>query len=93
MTVDPAIVHAALKAEDIEGLLKLGAPSDEYSREAQSISLALNRLAAATVTEEELVDIFREVWVRSFGPFSEEQLRTRFPAFRQASRLILNSFS
>ena len=89
MNVDPAIVHAVLKTEDIEGLLKLGAPGDEYSSEARHISDAVNHLATAPI-EEELVGIFREVWVRSFGPFSEEQLDRRSSAFRHASREILS---
>jgi len=90
MTVDPTIVREILNAEDIEGLLKLGAPSDEYSEEARSISSALRSIAASDVGEEAMVSIFRETWSRSFGPISEEQLDMRAPAFRRASRLILN---
>ncbi len=34
MDISPANIQFALQAEDIEGLLALGAPNDEYSQEA-----------------------------------------------------------
>ena len=88
MNVDPTIVHEVLEAEDIEGLLELGAPSDEYFQEAQWISQALKSLAGR-VSEEDLVAIFKNVWNRSFGPLTERELNKRTPAFQQASSLIL----
>jgi hypothetical protein len=84
-------IKDVLDSEDIEGLLALGCPKDEYDGEA---SLIEDRIAKATGFGEgkigvaEIEGIVREVWQSQFGPFSDEQLEIRSPAFwRVAGKL------
>lgn len=57
-------VLQALGLEDPEGLLAIGAPSDEYAQEADALGQWLR--VGRPVTAEVLV----EVWERFFGPDS-----------------------
>jgi len=88
-----AKVKEALDSEDIEGLLSLGAPPDEYHGEATLIE---GRIAKATsfgkrrVDVAELENIVREVWNSEFGPFSDAQLEQRPAAFHAVARRIVD---
>jgi hypothetical protein len=44
MIIPTATIDAILQKEDIEGLLNLGAPKDEYSHEAAEIHVALEAI-------------------------------------------------
>jgi hypothetical protein len=83
-------INEILRAEDIESLFQHGAPEDEYSHEAHEIASKLTQIGSADVTEESVMAFVRDVWVRSFGPFSEEDIAKRLPAFRQVAHRILN---
>jgi hypothetical protein len=78
-----------LNAADVEGLFRLGAPSDEYTSEAQMISEAIAQLGESELTQEGLEAVVRNVWVRMFGPFSEEQVNKRGNALSHVAREIL----
>jgi cell division ATPase FtsA len=74
-----------LRKEDIEGLLSMGAPDDEYGPEAQMI---VNRVGEAEshvpghkITKEEIEAIIYAVWREMFG-LSEDQLRQRRRSFQ-----------
>jgi len=55
------MVEAVLREVDPEGLLRMGAPSDEYASEAKTIAEALVRGHAVTP------DYVRDVWLVSFA--------------------------
>lgn len=88
-----SLVGDILRAEDIEGLIQVGAPSDEYEAEASKVTAALQRAGEVAPTEAALVSILGGVWDEMFGPFSPEQLQQREPAFRDVARQILRGLS
>ncbi len=88
MNITQATIQRVLNAMDIESLLKLGAPDDEYKTEAEMIAAAVKQ-NELELTEEHLITIVQNVWVKMFGPFSEEQIQMRYDVFRQVARNIL----
>ena len=87
-------IKAVLDREDIEGLLAIGCPADEYDGEATLIE---SRVAQATNFGETKLDlrqvqsIVAEVWNDRFGPFSQGELEKRQPAFAVAARDIASA--
>lgn len=80
-----------LREEDIEGLIQLGAPADEYNSEAQEIATAMARLGDE-LSEEQVLKVLEEVWNGSFGPLSSKEIEMRRAAFlRVARRIILEA--
>jgi cell division ATPase FtsA len=85
------LTNELLRREDIEGLLAMGAPDDEYEPEAEMI---VNRAGEAEsnspshkITRKEIEAIISAVWKEMFG-LSEDQLGQRRPAFQSiAARL------
>lgn len=81
-------IDALLQQEDIEGLLALGAPRDEYIFEAKSIAAELvdpeNRS-----TEDQIYEVIKKVWNRKFGPFESADLEKRSMAFRRVAQMII----
>ena len=91
MNVRIDIVERILKGADIEGLFELGAPQDEYSQEAKLIVEALRTLEQPEAEEYAVLEIIRQIWVKMFGPFSNEQLSKRECKFRcVASQIVSN---
>jgi hypothetical protein len=90
MTIKETVIEEALRSEDIESLFQHGAPDDEYKHEAQSIADAIAPLGEKNITEEQLVKIISTVWIQAFGPFSDEEVEVRMPAFRQVAYKILS---
>ncbi|PYV31523.1 MAG: hypothetical protein DMG22_16410 [Acidobacteria bacterium] len=88
-------VQSALDREDMEGLLALGAPADEYEPEAQLVADAINILSedACRVppTASQLLESLRQVWQRMFGPFSQQDLAKREPALRRVAADIVRA--
>jgi hypothetical protein len=80
-------IREILNREDIEGLLALGAPGDEYSTEAELISQAIEN-GQVEPREEELNKLLRGIWQRMFGPFSEEEMKQRQPALERVARQL-----
>jgi hypothetical protein len=83
-------IDAILQAEDIEGLLELGAPKDEYSHEAARITSELGALMPGDATEDRITAVVANVWARSFN-LSEEDLDKRCPALRRVAQQIVAS--
>jgi hypothetical protein len=85
------LTNELLRLEDIEGLLSMGAPPDEYGPEAEMI---VNRVGEAEsntpshkITTDEAVAIISAIWKEMFG-LTEDQLRQRRRAFEStAARL------
>jgi hypothetical protein len=88
MKVPISIIEDALRAEDVEGLLELGAPKDEYSHEARRISLELDSSVPGRGSEEQILVIIANVWGNSFD-LSEEDLDKRHTALRRVAGRIL----
>jgi len=87
------IVRQVLNLEDIEGLLSLGAPPDEYDREAQLVGQKVQDFLASRperpLSGGEVADALRDVWNETFGPFSQEELAKREAAFSRAAAEII----
>jgi hypothetical protein len=84
-------IKYALNEEDVEGLLALGAPRDEYDGEARLIEEKLNqltnfgKLALETSVAARIVE---EVCNARFGPFEGAELELRRPYYEAAARRI-----
>jgi hypothetical protein len=91
MMIPTATIDAILQKEDVEGLLNLGAPKDEYSREAAEIHAALEAIDENDVTSDGVAAVVMNVWERSFGPFSPDDLQKRSPVLQQVVQYILDS--
>ena len=91
MIVTIEAVDEILQAEDIEGLLALGAPRDEYAREASVIHSALMKLGEEQCNQRELSALVLGVWDHSFGPFAADQIERRRPVFDRLVQRLLAS--
>jgi hypothetical protein len=89
MTISPIQIQQVLNDEDIEGLLKAGAPTDEYETEAQMIAEAITQTHESKLTEERLTSVVKVTWAEMFGPFSEDQLQQREAAFQRVARRVM----
>ena len=81
-------IDAALREEDIEGRIALGAPENEYDAEAKAIVSALS--AQQTLTETQIVAIIARIWAKAFDRTAQE-IEQRMPAFRHIAQQILVS--
>lgn len=85
MEITKTVVQQALDEEDVEGLLQLGAPKDEYSYEAETIS---SRLREADANEDVAMEIIRAVWMKAFDLAAEDNEK-RSEAYRRVAKRIL----
>jgi hypothetical protein len=74
-------IQALLTNLDIEGLIALGAPQDEYTSESEIIFTAIRQLPEPGRNPETMLSIVLTVWQESFG-LSEAQIRDRLPLLR-----------
>lgn len=88
--VPVSIIDNALRTEDVEGLLELGAPKDEYSHEAKTIASELAELTPGTESEDGIAAVIAKVWAKSFE-LSDEDLDKRYAALRRVARQILSA--
>lgn len=86
--VPVSVIDDALRAEDVEGLLELGAPRDEYSHEAKTIASELDELTTGAASEENIAGVIAKVWAKSFE-LSDEDLDKRYTALHRVARQIL----
>jgi hypothetical protein len=91
MIIPTATIDAILRKEDIEGLLNLGAPKDEYSHEAADIHAALEAIEENDAISDQIAAVVMTVWEHSFGPFSPDDIQKRSPVLRQVVQRILDS--
>lgn len=87
-------IKSVLDQEDIEGLLALECPPDEYDGEASLIESGLARatnFGKDKVTTDAIQAIVTEVWSSQFGPFDPDELEKRRPAFFAVAREIAKS--
>ena len=84
------LINELLRHEDIEGLLSMGAPDDEYESEAEMIADRVGEAEQKTnkITREEVENLGATVWKEMFG-LSDEHARRRKDAFVAiAARLV-----
>jgi len=86
--MSPVIIGDLLRQEDIESLIQLGAPADEYSFEAREMARTIGVLRGDEYTEENIVAIMALLWARSFD-LSAQDIEQRVPAFRRVVRQLL----
>jgi hypothetical protein len=85
-------IKAALDSEDIEGLLAIGSPADEYNGEASLIEDGVARLLGfgkAPLNVAQVEQVVATVWDGEFGPFGEGDLDVRRAAFSSVARKII----
>ncbi len=81
-------IKLALQHEDVEGLIELGAPKDEYDSEAVAVLSALQALPPSELNQSSLAAIIAVVWAESFGRI-EEEIKQRMPAFMNIANWVL----
>jgi len=84
-------IKAALDAEDIEGLLALRCPSDEYDGEASRVESEMAKVTnygEKPISAKQVEEIVARVWNDQFGPFGDEELGKRSPAFASVARKL-----
>jgi hypothetical protein len=82
-------IKLALQHEDVEGLIELGAPSDEYDTEALAILSALQAMPTSELNQSSLAAIIAVVWAESFGR-TEEEIKQRMPAFLSIANRVID---
>ena len=87
MRISSKEIDLILQAEDIEGLIESGAPSDEYHSEVQDIIQALEKLNSSEFTQENILAIVSAIWLRNFN-LQEEELKKRESALIRITRKI-----
>ena len=90
MTIPLTTVDEILRSLDIEGLLAVGAPSDEYGSEAEQIKNLLEGVPETQMSRKEVLAIVTAVWEHSFGPFSAEELQNRAAVLQQLTDRVLD---
>ncbi|MGP0095771.1 MAG: hypothetical protein ACLPHI_01935 [Terriglobales bacterium] len=87
-------IKAALDSEDIEGLVAIGCPPDEYNSEASLIEgriSKLTQLGEKPLAGNQVERMVAEVWNEMFGPFNVEDPQKRQPAFASVARKIVGA--
>lgn len=88
--IDKQSILQLLNEADIEGLLAVGAPADEYETEAEDIFQALQAIQPKNLSADAILAVVVSVWANSFG-LDESAIRQRHDAFRNIIRLILKA--
>jgi hypothetical protein len=81
-----------LDSQDVEGLLAIGCPPDEYGGEASFVEnrvAILTRFGHAPLEEAPVGAMVAEVWNEPFGPFRDQDLPRRRSAFNSVARRII----
>lgn len=85
-------IKNALDEEDIEGLLALDCPRDEYDGEASLIEDGIakaSNFGERPLAVDQIAAIVEEVWNLNFGPFGDEEVEKRRPAFESVAKKLL----
>lgn len=87
-------IKSAVDREDIEGLLALECPSDEYDGEASLIETGVAKatnFGKTAISVEQVEKIVRTVWNNQFGPFDPPELEKRRSGFASVAHRIAES--
>ena len=77
------LVEDLLREHDIEGIIQIGAPKDEYDTEAQMIAQRIQDVESRhgrKANQQEVVEIIRGVWAEMFS-LGEPELTKRADPF------------
>lgn len=77
-----------LEKEDIEELISLGAPSDEYSKEAASIAASITKLQKDQRNEGAITAIIAMVWSQNFDK-APKDIEKRMEAFKRIAKKVM----
>ena len=84
MTTRLEQVRELLRSEDIEGLISMGAPADEYDSEAEMVAERVQRAESVAwngrLARDEVIAILASVWKEMFD-LSDRELAPRRDAF------------
>lgn len=75
-------INQILIEEDIEGLIEIGAPIDEYEDEAEKIATALIQLGEQKHNADSVCDTCSSVWQKCFE-LDDEQMALRKHAMQK----------
>jgi len=89
MAISYIDVETNFRVEDIEGLIEMGAPGDEYNSEAKEIFEALKRFGKDQFTEDNIVVVISRVWKKMFD-LDEDDISKRMPAFKKVALDLLS---
>ncbi len=84
-------IKTALDDEDIEGLLALGCPKDEYDGEASLIESGIAKVTdfgKAKADPAQIEEIIRSIWNEQFGPFDGDELIKRQAGFASVAKKL-----
>lgn len=81
-------INTILQQEDIEGYIRMGAPSDEYASESAHIATAISQLDNNDITLENITAILVVEWQESFQ-LTEAEMLLRRNALQSAAQIIL----
>lgn len=87
-------IKALLDREDIEGLLALGSPHDEYDGEASLLESEIGKATAfgqKPIAAKQVEEMLARIWNDQFGPFSEQDMKKRESAFASVARRLAES--
>jgi hypothetical protein len=88
MEVDYAAISELFRQHDVDGLISLGAPDDEYEPEVELIVAALDDLSREQASVTAIADIFAAVWTQMLGG-SEERMQKRRPEFDEIAEKVM----
>ena len=81
-------IASILREEDIEGLIEIGAPQDEYDAEAEMISRALSSQKTELLTLPKITTIITLIWGDMFQ-LDRAGIEQRLPAFSRVAAKIM----
>lgn len=84
-------IAAILVREDVEGLIALGAPNDEYQREAEIIAQALSKMSKEQANEASVASLVSLIWSKAFN-LGEKELKIRLPSLRDVARQVVTVY-
>jgi len=87
-------IKHALDEADIEGLLSLGSPGDEYDGEATLIENGICRASdfgKVVIGQSEVEKIISDIWNHQFGPLDSADLERRKPHFAKVAAKIIET--
>ena len=82
-------IRRILIEEDIEGLIEMGAPRDEYDPEVSRIEGRIQRLP--NPDEDAVIGVVEAVWNEMFGPFDSSDTLQRVDSIRRLARRIADA--
>jgi hypothetical protein len=81
-------INEYLREEDVEGLIAIGAPADEYESEAKDIARALDAFQPAEQTGANIAAALALIWARYFN-LSADDMALRLPSLQRVAGKIL----